>query len=480
MARGVALTNVESMASRRLFSEISQFFLPLARALDTGVVVLAGWLAFVVRTGEWLPWQRYQIALLLGGLVTLLVFPTLDVYRSWRGRRARDQVRRVLGAWLLAAIVLMALGVATKTNMYFSRQWMGLWFLFGALLLVGLRVALTVMLRDARTRGRNHRRVALVGAGPQAATVARRLEAATWTGFEIAAVFAPAGQECPEGSLPVAVQPLAAISEYLDAQPLDEVWFTLAPGAETGIAGVIRQLRNSTLDIRYLPDVEHFGPLNPVVSEIAGMAVLDLDITPMRGINRLVKAIEDRLLAVLLLAFSSPLLMAIAVGVKLSSRGPVIFKQRRNGWDGRPFTVYKFRTMADSCPQRSGVAQATRNDPRGTRFGAFLRRTSLDELPQLFNVLQGRMSVVGPRPHALAHNEHYRSRVQNYMRRHCVKPGITGWAQVNGYRGETDTVEKMARRVEHDLWYIDHWSLWLDLKIIVLTLFRTLGDRNAY
>jgi putative colanic acid biosynthesis UDP-glucose lipid carrier transferase len=200
----------------------------------------------------------------------------------------------------------------------------------------------------------------------------------------------------------------------------------------------------------------------------------------MEGFNRYIKAFEDRVLAFFILILISPLLAVIAIGVKLTSPGPVLFKQLRHGWDGKPIKVYKFRTMVLHAEENGRVTQARKNDDRITPFGAFLRRTSLDELPQFFNVLQGRMSIVGPRPHAIAHNDEYKDQIDEYMLRHKVKPGITGWAQVNGWRGETDTLEKMQKRIEYDLYYIDHWSLWFDIKIIVLTLFKGFVGNNAY
>src|SRR5690606_32379061 len=222
-----------------------------------------------------------------------------------------------------------------------------------------------------------------------------------------------------------------------------------------------------------------FNLLNHSITEVAGLPVLNLSATPMEGVNGLLKALEDRVLAALILLLIWPVMVAIAIGIKLSSPGPVIFKQHRYGLRGNKIEVWKFRTMT-VCENDDNVTQAKRNDPRVTRFGAFLRRTSLDELPQLFNVLQGRMSLVGPRPHAVAHNEQYRKLIGRYMLRHTVKPGITGLAQINGWRGETDSLDKMQKRVEYDLYYIENWSLWLDLKIIFLTLFKGLRHPNAY
>jgi putative colanic acid biosynthesis UDP-glucose lipid carrier transferase len=200
----------------------------------------------------------------------------------------------------------------------------------------------------------------------------------------------------------------------------------------------------------------------------------------MVGINRILKAIEDRVLALVMLVLTAPLLMLVAIGVKLSSPGPIIFRQQRHGWDGQPFTLYKFRTMVVHSETDDCVTQACRNDPRVTRFGAFLRRTSLDELPQLINVLQGDMSLVGPRPHAVSHNEYYKNLIEPYRGRARVKPGITGWAQVNGFRGATNALEKMVKRVEYDIYYIENWSLWFDLKIMLLTLVKGFYHENAY
>jgi putative colanic acid biosynthesis UDP-glucose lipid carrier transferase len=216
------------------------------------------------------------------------------------------------------------------------------------------------------------------------------------------------------------------------------------------------------------------------MSEVAGHYAIDLSVSPMSGMSRFVKRSEDIIIGTLISIMILPVCLGIALAIKLTSPGPILFKQHREGSNGRRFKVYKFRSMRVHQEEAGQVTQAKKNDSRITPIGAFLRRTSLDELPQFYNVLQGRMSIVGPRPHALAHNEQYKELVESYMRRHKVKPGITGWAQVNGLRGETDTLQKMQRRVEYDLWYIDNWSLWLDLKIIVLTVFKGFINKNAY
>ena len=220
--------------------------------------------------------------------------------------------------------------------------------------------------------------------------------------------------------------------------------------------------------------------MNHGMSEKLGIPMLDISTSTLSGMSGLIKEIQDKVLATLILILIFPLLLLIATAIKLSMGSPVLFKQVRHGWNGKLINIYKFRTMVLQETSNAEVVQATQNDGRVTRLGGFLRKTSLDELPQFINVLQGKMSIVGPRPHAVAHNEHYKKLVPRYMLRHKVKPGVTGWAQINGLRGETDRIEKMERRVELDLFYIENMSLWFDLKIIFLTIFKGFIHRNAY
>ncbi len=260
---------------------------------------------------------------------------------------------------------------------------------------------------------------------------------------------------------------------------IDVVYVALPLSAQSRVSGLLAQLWDTTASVYWLPDPLLFGPVRPSIQLVAGTPVVRMCETPFLGAPALVKRAEDLLLGGLLLIACLPLLLAIAAAVKLDSPGPVIFRQRRHGLDGREIVVDKFRTMT-VLEDGLELRQARCSDPRVTRVGAFLRRFSLDELPQLVNVLQGRMSLVGPRPHALAHTELYRKLVSGYMIRHKVRPGITGWAQVNGLRGETDSVEKMRARVEHDLAYLADWSLALDLRILARTVWAVIRGDNAY
>ena len=278
------------------------------------------------------------------------------------------------------------------------------------------------------------------------------------------------------------VQPEKGVERLLSdgREEVDEIWFALPLSAEARIREILGMLRHSTVTIRMVPDIFGNQLFTYTMTEVAGLLILNLSATPMNSFNRIVKHLEDYVVSIVILLLASPLMVLIALGVKLSSKGPVIYKQPRHGLDGTPFNIYKFRTMVPHEESGNQVTQAKKQDRRITPLGRFLRRTSLDELPQFINVLKGDMSVVGPRPHAVQHNRYYMERVDAYMQRHKVKPGITGWAQIQGWRGETDTLEKMERRVECDLFYIDNWSLLFDLKIIVITAFKGLMGRNAY
>jgi len=457
--------------------------LPLLVKLADGFAVLfAGALAFLFRFGvDAFPIpSAYTLLALASAFILVGALSALGAYRSWRGGNLIVMTGQVLAGWAITIINLLVLLFAVKASGEFSRLWLITWAATAGGLLVMQRMAIAALLRWLRAHGRNHKRVILVGHSDMTRELIRRLKTANWTGFDLVAILDDqAAQSAVVGGVPLQ-RGLANIEAFVKDKHVSEVWITLPLREEARVRHVLHLLRHSMLNIRYVPDIFAFRLLNHGVSEIAGIPMLDLSTTPMTGINRLVKALEDHVLALLILITISPLLLGIALAVRLSSPGPILFKQKRHGWDGREINVYKFRSMYVHREDGERITQARASDTRITPLGAFLRRTSLDELPQFFNVLQGRMSIVGPRPHALAHNEHYKELIESYMLRHKVKPGITGWAQVNGYRGETDTLEKMQKRIDYDLYYIEHWSLALDLKIILLTLFKGFKHPNAY
>jgi putative colanic acid biosynthesis UDP-glucose lipid carrier transferase len=268
-------------------------------------------------------------------------------------------------------------------------------------------------------------------------------------------------------------------ARYITEFGIDEVYITVPLSQQPRLLAFLEQVQGTTASVYFVPDTFGIRIIQGRLDDLGGIPVVGLCETPFTGINALAKRASDIVLSLIIMTLVSPLLLLVAIGVKVSSPGPAIFRQKRHGLNGDEITVYKFRSMTtqDNGPE---VKQATRGDSRITPFGAFIRRTSLDELPQFINVLQGSMSVVGPRPHAVAHNHQYRQLIKTYMVRHKVKPGITGWAQVNGHRGETDTLEKMQSRVECDLEYLRHWSLALDFQIIMKTIRLVFFDRNAY
>ncbi|WP_233279514.1 undecaprenyl-phosphate glucose phosphotransferase [Acidihalobacter yilgarnensis] len=453
----------------------------LTRTLDILLVAVAGWLAYALRFFDQpsppLP-MAYSALTLIGALLVLIIFPLFSVYDSWRAKGMFAPAGRALMGWFVVYLSGLVILVVVRESTLFSRLWLAYWGLLSAMLLVGLRIAIYWLLRSLRRRGYNRRPVVIVGADQQGRALAARARSADWSGLEVLALFdVPASvQDADDG---LAVYPLDALASFVTEHQVGEVWVAMPLERGAELRQVIELLRHSPVNIRYAPDLFGLSLLNNGVTEIVGVPMIDLSASPMQGVNRLLKALEDRLLAALILLSVSPLMLLIAVAIKLSSPGPILFRQRRHGWDGQEIVIYKFRTMRVHA-EAGRVTQATRRDPRVTALGALLRGTSLDELPQFVNVLQGRMSIVGPRPHAVEHNAQYCDMIDRYMLRHKVKPGITGWAQINGWRGETDTVEKMQQRVEHDLYYIEHWSLGFDLKIIFMTLLRGFVHRNAY
>ncbi len=471
------------MLPRGLLKEYSKPLAILLRGLDMAAVVAAGLMAFYYKFGNFQLPSRYVTALAIGALFTLSVFSFFRIYESIRGKSFWHHMSVLIQAIFFVLVLLAGLAFITKTGERFSREWYLYWAMLSVSLLLLFRCSLLIFLRLMRSNRWNERRVVIIGAGDLGAKLADTLHHALWTGFRILAIFDDHPEDKPKVicGIPVTRTP-NELSVYLKEakESVDELWIALPLSAEERVKTLLHELRHHTVAIRFVLDIFGMGLFNHTVTDLAGFPALNLNSSPMVGVNRLLKAVEDRILAALILILISPIFFLIAMLVKCTSSGPVFFKQLRHGWDGRVIKVYKFRTMVQHHEPEGQITQATTNDARVTMVGKFLRKTSLDELPQFINVLQGRMSIVGPRPHAVSHNEFYKDSIKAYMQRHKVKPGITGWAQVNGWRGETDTLNKMEKRVEYDLYYIEHWSLAFDLKIIFLTLFRGFVNQNAY
>ena len=433
----------------------------LAGVVEFLLILAGSYIAHYLRFGDWYMLDHYLAATLIVALTVVLCQVLLGNYLSWRGREFFRQLGRLYSAWLLALAVVASLAVLLKVADAYSRIWLVSTLAVAVVLVTVFRFVVYLVLRRVRSKGRNLKGAFVIEAGNSAAAIRSKQGELSEHGYRI-----------------VKTLPLEKTEAWLDRlvtevaeSGVHEVWLCLPLHEGESIKTILHALRHQTVDIRYLPDLGDLPLLNHRVGEIAGLYALDLNRTPMEGPARLVKRVEDLILGAVITVVMLPICLVIAIAIKATSTGPIIFKQYRTGINGRRFKVYKFRSMEVHDEGSNQVTQAHYGDPRITRLGAFLRRTSLDELPQFYNVLQGRMSIVGPRPHALSHNEYYKDQVESYMQRHKVKPGITGWAQVNGYRGETDTLEKMEKRVEYDLWYINNWSLGLDLKIILKTVF---------
>lgn len=388
-------------------------------------------------------------------------------------------------AWLIVALCLSAITFFTKSGESFSRLWV-LWTFTSAYVFMMLsRITLWSYSRSKARTPENQRSVVVIGAGELGKRACDAITEERWAGLKVIALFDDAknlGQEYR--GIPIAGDVGDAIS-FIEARrkanddAVKEVWIALPLSASDKIETLQNELKNTATNIFLVPDLFGADFSRYSVTESAGMTIVNLSATPMIGGSAKIKRFEDILVSVLMGLILSPILLLTALAIKLESRGPVIFKQRRYGIDGKEFLVWKFRSMT-VLEDGGDVPQATPRDSRVTRIGTFIRKYSIDELPQLVNVLNGSMSLVGPRPHAVAHNEYYRDRVHGYMARHKIKPGITGWAQVNGCRGETDVIEKMQRRLRYDLEYIQNWSIALDIRILLKTLSTLLFDKNAY
>ena len=415
--------------------------------------------------------------IVLGLIVFSLSFPGTS--------RLNDSFRRILRDvtinWCLLAGALLFFAYASGNLALFPREVMLTWLAAAPLLMVAANEAARRLVPRILSLQGYQQAAVIAGINEIGLRLAAQFRGKPHLGTRLVGFFDDRSRQ-RLGDLSAGhnlLGRLGALGAFVKEHRIDQIYITLPMASQPRILALLDDLRDTTASIYFAPDIFVTDLIQGRVDDLGGMPVVAVCDSPFSGANGLIKRGSDILLSLLILLLIAPLMLAIALGVKLSSPGPVLFRQRRYGVDGKDIVVYKFRSMT-VCEDGERIAQATRNDRRVTRFGAFLRRTSLDELPQFINVLQGRMSIVGPRPHAVAHNELYRKLIKGYMVRHKVKPGITGLAQVSGCRGETETVEKMQKRIEYDLEYLRHWSLGLDLWIILKTVLVVAGDRQAY
>ncbi len=453
----------------------------LHRLIDGALV--AGGLVFATLVYG-LQWNdKYTIAAIAAVPMFYLFARANHLYQSYRLGGVAQEVQPLLVCWGSVVAMLLMLGYTLKITHDYSRIALGIWFLATPVALFTLRWVFRRAVMLMRARGYNTRTVFIVGTGEQAVELANAILARPWTGLSLSAFVSDNNQagtvQLQNGVTRIVMASLEQFFEMARNNEVDIAYIALPMHQQQAIDKILNQLGNTTASIFLVPDLHtaeimqgHWVTVGPVPT----VSVVE---TPILGYDSWIKRIEDIVVASIVLLIMAIPMAVIAVGVKLSSPGPVLYRQKRYGMNCRPITVYKFRSMTVT-ESDSEFVQATKLDARVTKFGAFLRRTSLDELPQFFNVLDGSMSVVGPRPHAVAHNEAFRGRVHSYTLRHKIKPGITGLAQINGYRGQTETDDSMRSRIHYDIEYIHNWSLWMDLGIILSTPAALLRGENAY
>ena len=422
------------------------------------------------------------MTLVVGCLLAINILPYWQVYRLERLRAPATDLLAVMSGWAVTLLALLAVLFVMKVSHEVSRLLIGAWFVAGSMGLIGVRLAVGAILARSRGLGALVRQVAVIGTGERLATVLDRLPPEQ-PALRVAAVL---DLRRPPAAVPAGALCLGDLDELearVRAGQLDQVVLAMPARAEALLERTLERLRHLPIELTMV-----VGPPSgrvPIlgVTQLGELHLVRLLERPLDGWRFVLKSVEDMVLAALLLVLVAPTMLAVALAVRLDSPGPILFRQHRRGFAGELIPVLKFRTMhVTQCdaPDAAVVRQATRGDPRVTRVGRILRRTSLDELPQLVNVLRGEMSIVGPRPHAVAHDNHYAQLIDEYLGRHKVKPGITGWAQIHGYRGETRTVEEMRKRIELDLDYIARWSLALDARILALTLLVGFRHERAY
>ena len=453
----------------------------IALVLSDSMAILIGLMILITWFPETNSKSTLVIALLAIGLFSI-VGEFVGLYRNWRGIAFEREAACALFAWAIIIGLLAALGRFSIYSSELSINSLLVWFAVTPVISLATKIMFRAISRFLTERGINTRNFAVVGINELSVELVQNIQTSPDLGLRLLGFYDDRPHDRAAKLPQVIDSHLGTFQDLVDSAKQGDVqvvFISLPMRAEERIRKVIQQLRDTTASVYIVPDLFVYQMLNACWTDIQGLPVVSVSENPFCGIDGIFKRMFDIVLASAVLVLSMIPMLLIALAVKLTSPGPVLFRQKRYGLDGKEISVWKFRTMTVT-ENGDDVVQATRNDARITFVGGFLRRTSLDELPQLINVLAGEMSLVGPRPHATAHNEFYRRQIEGYMLRHKVKPGITGLAQVNGCRGETETLEKMESRVYFDHQYIREWSIWLDTRIMLQTLLVVFKQQNAY
>ncbi|MBJ7556456.1 undecaprenyl-phosphate glucose phosphotransferase [Marinomonas spartinae] len=448
------------------------------RIFDCFFLFASGLLSFGLRFSHFDLPHTYKNVLLLGILFAVICFSSVGCYRGWRGTSFLTEAKSILSATSLTFILLIISGFITQSSDTFSRIWVVTWLISASMLILFYRYSLRRILGVLRARGYNARKVLIIGQGSLANDVLHKLSSKEELGLTVVGYLSDTQENNKESVIEKQFKRLGNIDELntvVSKQGIDQVWVAIPMSEIDTMQKVQSALVMSPVTIRFVPDIFGFQLLNHSITEVAGLPVINLSTSHMlEGKNRFLKALEDKILSTIILLCISPILLLVALGVKLSSPGPVFYRQERVSWNGRPFDMLKFRSMSVDS-EKDGVKWGGATSMSVTKFGAFIRRTSLDELPQFINVLKGDMSIVGPRPERTVFVDQFKHEIPGYMQKHMMKAGITGWAQINGWRGDTD----LQKRVECDLYYIENWSIALDIKIILQTIWKGFINKNA-
>jgi len=427
----------------------------------------------------------YIIMLLVLLGVLAITYDKFAIYRS--NNNFIEKSTSVLKAWSLTFLLLIVLAFLTKQSHVYSRYLIGQLFVLGYLSQLFVNYLFRIVYKKVSIKTQKVEKVIIIGQSRLAYYLQQKVSSNQWIGEQVVGfVQLPgdgrpsAGRKAPgRKSDPLLLGSIEHLSAIIDQYDISTIYVVTPLKSSKALEDIYMNTLDKHVAIHWVPDIFSLRLVNHSVKEISGIPVITLSETPLIGIRMLQKAIEDKLLSVLILIAIFPILLIVAIAVKLDSPGPIFFRQNRAGWSGKSFKIWKFRSMYVHQEEAGKIKQAEKNDSRITRVGAFIRRTSLDELPQIFNVLSGDMSLVGPRPHAVQHDKEYSERIFDYFARHHIKPGITGLAQVRGLRGETKDIEQMIQRIESDIEYINNWSVGLDISIIFRTVFA-LSGKNAY
>lgn len=463
-----------------LLRTYSSIFLYLYRLLDLSLVIFAGFLSYFLITQGWPEGNLHKSLLILSVFVFTTISAKLRLYAPWRGRHFSDELAIIIISSVLLIFAVFAVGIILDIQFVNSNNisWISVW---GLLLIVSqssVRLALRTFLKVIRRFGYNQRRLLLVGSNSTGQTVLDEIVSHPEYGLQVVGYIDD--RAAPREPVLKDLDYLgnsAQLSGVIRDKKIDQVWITYPFKGEDRARKIIDGLRYETTSTRLVLDMNMIKDSDKSLTELAGIPLLDIDVSPMDGVvSRIVKTVEDKVFSFFILLLFSPLMLILAIGVKLSSPGPIFYRQVRLSWNNEPFGMLKFRSMPVDAESKSGPKWASSGEQRATRFGAFLRKTSLDELPQFINVLKGDMSIVGPRPERPEFVEEFKEKIPNYMKKHMVKAGITGWAQINGLRGDTD----LKARIDHDMYYIKNWSPIFDLEIALLTIIRGFINKNAY